>query len=168
MTWTVQTITWAITAVSLAVVIAFRWRRMRRSRPLKLERLWIIPALYSAFAAAMFWHAPPAGRQWLWVIAALAAGGGLGWLRGSTMRIDVDPDTHELGQRQSPAALLLIAALVVVRTAVRSEYAADLVQAGSGVIDAFLAFAVGALSAQRLEMYLRARRLLAAARSAVR
>ena len=165
MAWTVQTITWATTAVTLAIVVVVRLVRMKRSRPLKLERLWVVPALYSVFAAVMFWRAPPVGLQWLWAATAFAGGVGVGWLRGSTMRIDVDPVTHDLNQRQSPAALLLIVALVLMRTLVRSQLGDQLDHPAGGVIDAFLAFAVGLLSAQRLEMYLRARRLLEAARA---
>ena len=160
-------LTYAVTAVVLAIIMAFRWRRMRRSSPLKLERLWIIPALYSTFAAAMFWFLPPHGWQWSWAAGALLLGGGVGWLRGKAMRIEIDPVTHDLNQRQSPAALLIIVGLVLLRFAARSVFGmdGDINHVSHGLVDAFIAFAVGLLSLQRLEMYLRAKRLLGEARA---
>jgi membrane protein CcdC involved in cytochrome C biogenesis len=157
-----RALTYGITGIAMVIVMAFRWRRMKRSTPLKLERLWIIPALYSAFAAAMFWFLPPHGWQWSWSAGALLLGGAVGWLRGKAMRIEIDPVTHDLNQRQSPAALLIIAGLVVIRIFARSAFGMDIdpTHVSHGLVGAFIAFAVGLLSLQRLEMYLRARRLL--------
>ena len=162
-----RALTYGITGIVMVIVLAFRWRRMKRSTPLKLERLWIIPVLYSAFAATVFWLLPPHGWQWAWAAGALILGGGVGWLRGKAMRIEIDPVTHDLNQRQSPAALLIIVGLVVVRIITRSAFGMDVDPAhvSHGLIGAFIAFAVGLLSLQRLEMYLRARRLLVAARA---
>ena len=158
-------VSYVAAGVGIAVLLFFRLRAMRRAKPLKLERLWIIPTLYTAFAIGLFWYLPPHGLQWLWATLALVAGGGIGWLRGSTMRIAVDPVTHDLNQRQSPAALVLLVALVGVRYVAREHFGGDLTHAGAGVIDAFVAFAVGLLALQRVEMFLQARRLLGAARA---
>ncbi len=157
---------YGIVAIGLVLFLVFGLRSIRKPRRLKLERLWVIPALYTLFAIGLFWRQPPHGVQWLWALGAALLGGGFGWLRGRTMRISVDPVTHSLNQRQSPAALLLIATLVAGRYYVRSQVGIDLTHAGAGVIDAFVAFAVGILSMQRLEMYLRARRLLDDAKAA--
>lgn len=148
----------------LVIVMAFRMRRMGRERPLKIERLWIVPVLYVGVAGAAFWAHPPAGLAWLWCLVALAAGAGLGWQRGRMMRISVNPETHELSQRASPAAMLLIVALVLVRTGARNMpgLALDVMT----LTDVLVAFALGLLTMQRLEMWLRARRLLAQARVA--
>jgi len=35
-------VSYAISFAVLALVIAFRWKRMSRPRPLKLERLWLV------------------------------------------------------------------------------------------------------------------------------
>ncbi len=157
---------YGIVAIGLVLFLLFGIRSVRKSRRLRLERMWIIPALYALFAAGLFWRQPPQGIQWLWAVAALVAGAGAGWLRGRAMRITVDPVTHELGQRQSPAALLLIVALVAMRYVAREQAGiVDITTASAGVIDAFVAFAVGLLSMQRLEMFLRARRLLGEARA---
>jgi len=156
---------YGIVAIGLLLFLVFGLRSIRKPRRLKLERLWVIPAIYAMFAIGLFWRQPPQGVQWLWALGAALLGGGFGWLRGRTMRITVDPVTHSLNQRQSPAALVLIAVLVGGRYLVRAQLGIDLTHAGAGVIDAFVAFAVGLLSMQRLEMYLRAKRLLDEARA---
>lgn len=157
---------YGIVAVGLVLFLLFGLRSIRKPRRLKLERLWFIPAVYGTFAVVLFYRQPPHGIQWLWAAAALVLGTGFGWLRGRSMRITVDPVTHVLNQRQSPQALLLIAALVAGRYAVRSQVEGDVLHASTWIVDCFVAFAVGLLSAQRLEMYLRARRLLDQARAA--
>lgn len=157
---------YGIVAVGLVLFLIFGVRSVRKSRRLRLERMWVIPALYGGFATVLFWRQPPHGIQWLWAAGALVVGAGAGWLRGRAMRITVDPVTHELNQRQSPAALLLIVMLIGLRYAARAQVGDDITHASAGVIDAFVAFAVGLLSMQRLEMFLRARRLLGEARAA--
>jgi membrane protein CcdC involved in cytochrome C biogenesis len=158
-------ISYAITGAIIAIVFAIRWRRMSRVRPLKLERLWVFPALYAAVAAYMFVQHPPQGLAWLFCFGALVAGAALGWQRGKTMRITVDPETHTLNQSASPAAVLFIVALVAVRSAARMALTGDNVLHLNAwaVTDMLIALALGLFTAQRLEMYLRAKRLLDAA-----
>lgn len=147
----------------VAVVLALRWRRLSRVQPLRLGRLWIMPAILVAVVAATFGAAPPVGTGWLWCALALAGGAVLGWQRGRTMRIAVDPATGTLNQTGSPAALIFLLALIAVRSLARYEAGTHgfnplLV---SGIL---LSMAVGLIVATRGEMYLRGRRLLAEAR----
>jgi len=161
--------TWISYAISfgiIAVVMALRLRRMGRMRPLKLETLWVVPAMYLAVAALMFWQLPPKGAVALASAAGLAIGAAVGWQRGKMMHIHVDPETHALNQKASPAAMLFLIGLIVVRAAARGM----LGQEGGGVspamlTDPLIAFALGMFSVQRIEMYLRAKRLLEEVRS---
>lgn len=156
-------VSYAITAAVIAVVFALRWRRMSRVQPLKLERLWVFPALYALVATYMFATHPPEGWAWAFCGFALVAGAVLGWQRGRMMRITVDPDTHALNQSASPAAVLFIVALIVVRSGARmalSSGGGALHLNAIAVTDMLIAFALGLFTLQRLEMYLRARRLL--------
>ena len=151
-----------IPTVIVAVVLAVRVRRMRQVRPLRLDRLWILPAMVIAMAVAAFATQPPHGTGWLWDALALVVGAGLGWQRGRTMRIAVDPRAGTLNQTGSPAALIFILIVIGLRSVARYEAGAMgfnpmLV---SGIL---LSMAVGLLCAQRLEMFLRGRRLLAGA-----
>lgn len=155
--------TYGITAVVIAGVMALRWRRMSRVLPLKLERLWIVPALYLVAVIATFSVTPPKGLGWLFCTMALGLGAMLGWQRGRMMRITVDPATHSLNQTGSPAAMLFLIALVVIRSGARAALAG----AGPGLhldamalTDMLMALALGLFSATRVEMYLRGKRML--------
>lgn len=161
---------YAITAVIVLLVIGLRLRGMNRMRRLRLETLWIVPAIYLAFAVVMFVEFPPNLIGWAICVAALVVGAAIGWQRGRLMRIHVDPQTHQLNQRASPAAVLFIFALIAVRMAARSVLATG---SAAGfhlstmlVTDILIALALGLFAAQRLEMYLRAKRLLEEARAA--
>jgi hypothetical protein len=164
-----QWISFAVSAVVIGIVLFFRIRRMSKDRPLKLERLWILPALYAVFMVVMYWFFPPAGMTWLYCILALGLGATAGWWRGRMMRITVDPASHALNHRPSPAAVLFIFALVAIRAGARQLAAtgeASLHLDAMAITDVLSAFALGLLATQRLEMFLRARRLLAEARAA--
>jgi CcdC-like protein len=157
---------YAITIGIVVIVMALRMRGMSKMRPLKLGTLWIVPALYLVVAVAMFVQLPPAGWAAIASVAGLLIGAGVGWQRGKMMHIHVDPETHALNQKASPAAMFFLVALIVVRTGARS-----LLGHGSGVspamlTDPLIAFALGMFTLTRLEMYLRAKRLLEAVRTA--
>ena len=161
---------YAITAIILAVVLAIRLKRMNVQRPLKLGQLWILPTLYAGIAVALFVATPPAGLGWLLCGVALLAGAALGWQRGRLIHVAVDPESHALSVRQSPAAVAFIIILIAVRSGLRAALANG---GGSGLhldvataTDLLVALAVGLLTVQRVEIYLRARRLLEDARKA--
>lgn len=162
---------WIGTLVSvalLAVVLALRMRKLKRARPLRLERLWMLPAFYAAVVALLFGVHPPQGKVWLYALAALALGTLLGWYRGKLMHIHVDPQTHALTQQGSAAAMFFILALVALRYAGRSMMQTTMGNSPLVMIaasDVLLAFGLGFVAAQRLEMGLRARALLNDARN---
>ena len=165
---TAQTTGWLHYAIPIAIgmiVLAIRARRMTQLRPLNVDRLWIVPALYGCVVAALIWSRPPTGLGWAWTLAGLVAGVALGWQRGKTMQIHVDPDTHELGQRASIAGLAFLLVLVAVKMATRAEGRALHLDVAL-LTDVLAALAWGMIACQRLEMFLRAQRLLTAARAA--
>lgn len=156
---------WLGTALPLAIValvLALRWRTMRRQRRLRLETLWIVPAIFVALATTILVLTPPPPTGWTLIGAGLLAGAAIGWQRGKAMRIEIDPVTHRLSQQASPVAVLLLVALVVVRQGFRLAVADG---AGSAfdpalATDALLGFGLGLIVATRIEMLIRARRLL--------
>lgn len=154
----------AITIAIVVIVMAFRLRRMGQMRPLKLESLWIVPAMYLVVAALMFWQLPPVG--WVAIASAvgLAIGAAVGWQRGKMMHIHVDPDTHALNQKALPGAMFFLIALIAVRSAARGILGQDSGVSPAMLTDPLIAFAFGMFTLTRLEMYLRARRLLEEAR----
>jgi Protein of unknown function (DUF1453) len=160
--------TWLTTLlpfVIVAVVLGLRLRSMSRERPLKIGSLWVVPVLYLVLVGWMLFALPPTLGGWALVVVGVGVGTILGWHRGKMIRIERDAETGELRQKASPIAMLLLVALIVLKLGARAifgETAAT--QAGSGAMlmtDAFIGFALGLLSATRLELYLRAKQLLA-------
>jgi hypothetical protein len=161
-----QTINYVISGAVVALVLFLRMRGMRRVRRLRLETLWVVPAIFLLVLAVSTWeYPPPTALGWLWLAIALAVGAGVGWQRGKLMRLSVDPATHTLNQQSSPAALLFIVALILARQGLRYEAA----QYGINVFNItgiLMAFALGLMSVARIEMYIRAKKLLEQARAA--
>ena len=158
---------WAATLlpfVIIAVVLGLRMRSMSRERPLKLETLWVVPVLYLLIAGSMLFALTPPPLGWGLLFAGLGLGIAVGWHRGKLIRID-RTETGELRQKASPLAMLLLLALVVLKLGARAIFGESAAgQPGSSAMlltDCFIGFALGLLSATRLELYLRARRISA-------
>jgi hypothetical protein len=160
--------TYLITGIVVVLVLALRFRRLGKARPLRLEQLWVVPAIYLVAVAITLAETPPDGTGVVWGAGALIIGGAIGWWRGRSVRIMVDPQTHALNQTASPATMILLVALIGLRfgfRAVLGQEAANWHVSSAAILDAFLLLALGLLAVQRLEMFLRGRRLLAAARA---
>jgi len=150
----------AVTLGLVLIVMALRMRGMSRMRPLKLGSLWIVPAIYLAVTIWMFVLLPPVGWVAIASVGALLIGAAVGWQRGKMMHIHVDPETHALNQKASPAAMFFLVILIVVRTGARSLLGAESHVSPAMLTDPLIAFALGMFTLTRLEMYLRAKRLL--------
>ena len=152
---------YAVMLVVFVVVLALRGRSLMRVRPLKPERLWVVPILYLVIVGVLFLRLPPSPVGWLVCAGALLLGAAAGWQRGKTMAIHVDPATGKLMQRGSIWAVAIIAMLVAVKTVAQTEGQALHFDVNM-IVDGLAAFSLGLFAAQRVEMYLRAKRLLGA------
>ncbi len=164
-----QMISYAITGVVIGLVLFFRIRRLNQERRLKLEWMWVLPAVMVAATVALLMQFPPHGLDWLWLALVFAVGAGIGWMRGKLVPISINPETHLLNTKPSPAALLFLLGLFVVRFAARAylESNATALHISVGLLtDGFVVLAVGLFGVSRLEMALRAWGLLKAARAA--
>jgi hypothetical protein len=152
------------------IVIGLLILRNARSRRLRVETLWISPVVLLAIVVLAFSQQRPPGAASLELdAAALIVGGLLGWWRGRFTNIRVDPATNALVSQTSPIGMLLILAIFALRYGLRSYAAANAVTLNlplTDLTDAFLLLAVGLVCVQRLEMALRASRLLREARAA--
>jgi NAD/NADP transhydrogenase beta subunit len=157
-------LSYAIPIVIIVVVMALRLRSMSKERPLKLGSLWVIPAIYLAIVGSMLFALPPTVGGWALIVAGIVAGAVLGWHRGKLIRIERNAKTGELMQQASPLAMLLLVALIILKLGARAIFGDEAAaQPGSNAMlltDAFIGFALGLLSATRLELYLRARTIL--------
>jgi hypothetical protein len=151
------------------IAVAMIVLRNARTRRLKVERLWISPALFLLLTAALFASQPLPGPAMIAVDAlALILGAVGGWWRGRLTRITVDPATHDLTSKASPLGMLLVLAIFALRYGLRSlgpQTAGGLHVSALQITDGLMLVAVGLVCAQRLEIALRATRLLAAARN---
>ncbi|RAK61195.1 DUF1453 domain-containing protein [Phenylobacterium hankyongense] len=151
------------------VFIALAILRNARVRNLKVERLWIAPLMILAATVLSFSQQQAPGPVMIAAdIAALAAGAALGWWRGRFTKITVNRETHALTSQASPVGMLLILGIFAIRMGLRTyaaENASALHVSVTDITDAFLLLAVGLVCAQRLEMALRATRLVNEARA---
>ena len=158
-------ITVLVPFVIIAVVLALRLRSMSRERPLKVATLWVVPVVYVLLVGWMLFALPPTVAGWSLVAVGVLIGAVLGWHRGKMISIERNAETGELRQKASPVAMLLLVALIVLKMGARAIFGENAAtQPGSNAMlmtDAFIGFALGLLSATRLELYLRAKRLLA-------
>jgi hypothetical protein len=161
-----QLLRYLIPALVILPLLYLRLRRMMKPTPLKLNRMWIRPAVILAAGIAVLAAAPPPPATWPWFALAAAIGGGLGWQWGRLMAIDVDPEKGTLMMRGSQAALVMMVLLLAIRVGVRAgvnmESAALHLNAAL-VTDIFIVFAAFLFGTRGLEMFLRARRVLAEA-----
>lgn len=154
-----------IIGVGVALIIILL--RNRRKRTLRPALMWIMPVLVTLGIGIGLWATTPHPHfglvAWLAFAAALALGCAAGWQRGKTITIQKEPD-GSLKTQASPLGLILIIALLAVRAGLRqvmeSNAAAWHLDAVV-VTDAFMLFALGMIVTQRIEMYLRARGVLA-------
>jgi hypothetical protein len=160
----------------LLPVLYFRMRKMSRSQPLKLDRMWIRPAIFLGLVALTLLapgqdgvRHPPAPQGWAWLALAAALGGVAGWYWGRTMRIEVHPEDGTLMVKGGQAAMLVLVVLILFRIGLRTGLQAE---AGAWhldmllISDASIIFTALLFTVRSIEMYLRGRRVMAAAPAA--
>lgn len=150
----------------IALVMLLRFRSMSRKRPLNAARLWFAPAILVAIALFTIFARPPGPLGLALCGLALAVGGLVGWHRGKLMRIERNPETDQLTQSASPAAMILLVVIIAIRFAARSYFQGQpnpgkLDEQTLMVTDVLLSFAVAMIAMTRVEMGIRAHSILA-------
>ena len=155
--------------IGVAVALPMMLLRNRRPRKMNVGLLWVAPVLVVVGIGAALYlqpHAPWGPLAYAGMTAGLAVGAVAGWWRGKTTAISRDPESGAILAQASPAGMILIVGLLLVRNAVRMWTESNPGAAGfdaAAAADGLLLFAVGLVAVSRLEMWLRARRLQAAA-----
>ena len=151
-------------------LLALVLRRSLRHRKLNADRLWVMSAILPLLGVVILYQSPPKTMVGVIAIAAaLALGAAAGWWRGRLTTITVDPETHALTSRTSSLGVLLIAGLFALRYGLRMVEVQNpgAIPGGAGLAtDVLMVFGIGMMAVQRLEMWLRAERLLKEARAA--
>jgi hypothetical protein len=156
----------AMTLVIPLVVIGLVILRNSRARRLRIETLWIAPVLVAVMIGlALAQEGAPTPLGLGVELAGVVIGAVIGWWRARFTHIEIDQQTHQLTSRASPLGMLIILGVFALRYGLRMYAAEGAGQYGLLATDALLAMTVGLVCAQRLEIALRASRLLAAHRS---
>lgn len=162
-----------ITGAVILVVLALRILRSRQARPLRLNMIWIGPALVLVMggAGAVFLAgraAPYDPRSIAALLGALIGGGLLGWLRSRTVHIRVDAETRSVTAQGTNLSLVFLLAFLASRFALKfvlmnqDPLSSIMMKVNLG----YILFAIGAICIGALELTTRAHRLLAQGKTA--
>lgn len=152
--------------LTLALILVLRLRRPSVEKPVSARFLWLAPSLYLAAVSFMLVRHPPTTTGWLLALAGFVVGAALGWLRGRLFSLRVDPNSGSVLRRRSRWAITMLMGIVALRfvanlwvgpvTDGTPSSAAALL-----VTDLMLGLIFGVLTATRVEVAMRVRRLLA-------
>ena len=160
------------------LILALVLRRNLKPRPLQIERMWIYPVVLVFLLGSSLYGNPPTTALAIGFLAGgLVLGAAAGWYRGRLTRITIDPDTHVLTSQASMWGTVLVVGLIAVRYGLRAYLTGGMDMSGAAphgglggtavaATDALLAFTVGMMGVSRLEMWMRASKLLADAQAA--
>ena len=160
------------------LILGLVLRRNLQPRPLQIERMWIYPVVLVFLLGSSLYQSPPTTMVAIAFLAGgLVLGAGAGWYRGRLTRITIDPDTHVLTSQASMWGTVLVVGLIAVRYGLRAYLMGGVDMSGAAphgglggtavaATDALLAFTVGMMGVSRLEMWMRASKLLADAQAA--
>ena len=158
--------------VGIAVIVILL--RNRQKRTLRPELMWILPAIFIPLIAFGLWgmrqtpgaDLTPYGPADWGLLAGCAVLGALGgFWRGSMVTIEKDPG-GVLKAQASPLGIILIIVLLAVRSFARPWLEGHAESLGLHIVaveQGFLLLAGGLIVAQRIEMFIRARRIMAGA-----
>jgi hypothetical protein len=167
-----QALQFFIPLLIIVPMLYFRMRRMARAQPLRLDRLWIRPAIFLAIAALVLLAPPPHNHpervlvalDFAWLSLAGVLGVAAGWQWGRTMAIDVHPENGTLTTRGGQAAMLVLVVLILFRMGLRAGLSMEAKAWHLNMLlvsDASIVFIALLYVARSVEMYLRARRVMA-------
>ena len=144
-------------------ILALRWRRLSKPRPLAWRYLWVRPAIFLVVAGLLMASAPPRLTDLPWLVLGMALGAAAGWQWGRAMAIEMHPENGTLMVKGSNIAMLVLVALVLVRMALKTglqmEARAWHLDVAL-VTDASICFSAAMFTLRSVEMYLRARRVM--------
>ncbi len=156
--------------IGLAIALPLIFLRNRKPRTLNPQWMWVMPAIIVPLIGLALWGTsmdPTIPRvafdsvAWAILAVGLVLGGAFGWWRGKMTTIEKHAD-GTLKAQASPIGLILIIAVMLGRRALSAflePHAAAWGLNALAITDAFLLFVVGMIVVQRVEMFIRARRI---------
>ena len=159
--------------IPVLIILPLLYRRMRKAlqpQELKLKRLWIRPAIYLVLAAGAI-VAPTPGAPAMtvqvlgWLALAAIVGAVAGWQWGRTTALHIHPETGTLMQTGGLAGMMVFLVLILLKFGLRfglSAGAPGLHINAVLITDISICFSALLFAVRGLEVYLRARQVLAA------
>ncbi|HEX3756881.1 MAG TPA: hypothetical protein VHV26_17565 [Rhizomicrobium sp.] len=162
-----QLLRFVLPVLILIPFLYFRLRKMARARPLKWQYLWVRPAILLAVAALVLGDSPPRMTDWPWLAIAAVGGVLAGWQWGRSMAIEMHPENGTLMARGGQAAMLVILVLVLLRMGLKTGVEMEAPDHATAVLvtDASIVFSALLFAVRGLEMFLRARKVMAGAQA---
>jgi hypothetical protein len=166
-----QTVGYLVAFTVIALFMGLRIWRGSRARRLRVERMWIRPVIIcTILGLSIVGQPPPITAPILASLAVVTALGGLmGWYRGRMVRVSIDPATHALTSKASPWGMLIFLGLMVARIGARVVLGHEHDVLGvpvNAIIDGLTLFYAGNVVGAQVEVWLRAKKLLADATAA--
>jgi hypothetical protein len=168
-----QTLQLFLPILILLPVLYLRMRRMSQAQPLKLGRMWIRPAIFLGLTALALLAPGPHGQPhhwapgaWLWLSIAGVFGAVAGWYWGRTMAIEVHPEDGTLMVKGGQAAMLVLVVLILFRLGLRTGLQVEATAWHLDMLlisDTSIVFTALLFTVRSVEMFLRARRVMATA-----
>jgi Protein of unknown function (DUF1453) len=160
-----QTVSYLVAFTVIALLMGLRIWRGSRARKLKVERMWIRPAIILTFLTLSIYGQPPpmTAPVLAGLAVATAAGAVLGWYRGRMVKVSINPETHDLTSKASPWGMLIFLGLMVVRIAARMILREEHDVVGipvAAIIDGLTLFYAGNVVGAQVEVWMRAKKLL--------
>jgi len=158
--------------IGIGIALVIILLRNQKPRPLRVQYMWIVPLLVAVGIGFGLWgmsqapgasHAAFGPGAWAILAGGLILGAAAGYQRGRMTTIERAPDGTLLAQA-SKLGIILIVALIASRSMLRPWLETN---AGTwhlnalAIQDAFLLFAAAMVITQRVEMFIRARRIQA-------
>ena len=151
--------------VVVGVIVALRARKMGSVQPMRLNRLWIRPAIVGVISTVVLFVTPPSTfLEALALVSVAGVGAVIGWHQAKLMAISVDEATGALNVKASRWGMITLLGIILVRMALRPWLTGpdSPLHASVGLVtDGFVLFIAGFYVARSAEMFLRGRALLA-------
>ena len=146
-------------------VFVLRFRNLKKPRPFSAARLWMVPVLLAVIIGLFVVSIPPTKLGWIVMGFALVLGTFAGIKRGQWMHLERDPQSGALMIRQSPAALIALVGILIVRRVLAFEFGGtpgadahgNLAPQALLVTDGLMAFALGMVVLMRWTLWQRAK-----------
>jgi hypothetical protein len=151
--------------VVIAVVFALRARSVNRPRRMHLGRLVIAPVIVALIAVWLLATMPPDATGLAASGCGIIVGIALGWQRARLVAIAYEPSSDTFTMKQSPFALVLLLAIVVLRrvimhaTVATDPHTTAMAPEALWTVDGLIGFALAMVVTRNGELWLRARKL---------